>query len=323
MAGIENGRSLKNFTKDLITKAAPPLIFVDKHFPRAVDKILKTVPRFIINRRLEAQSETEWRQSIFNVISAFEIIKRSGLCPTEKTAEQLAQASVFNYVRQTLEILTALYSKDPLESLPIFEASEQIPEDVQQFFNGPKGLLVSWHSGNYLAPIVDLTKRLAGKRLGVFMEDSLPESVRIKLTDLLCQNGVVPLEHQRNGLLGSIRVIRNETDFVVTAIDRLPPGGSARKVIFFGQKALFPNHIAWLSRYTQRPILPIGVVKKDNGAYTYAFGEVIPPRKVEKPDEEQADLEVTQEILTAAEGIIGRYPEYYYPFDAWWESQKL
>lgn len=143
MAGIENGRSLKNFTKDLITKAAPPLIFVDKHFPRAVDKILKTVPRFIINRRLEAQSETEWRQSIFNVISAFEIIKRSGLCPTEKTAEQLAQASVFNYVRQTLEILTALYSKDPLESLPIFEASEQIPEDVQQFFNGPKGLLVS------------------------------------------------------------------------------------------------------------------------------------------------------------------------------------
>jgi lauroyl/myristoyl acyltransferase len=324
MSNVENGISHKvhraldlgSIIKDTVAAGSPLLnIFLDH---QSADDILRlteslsnkafTLGPYVPIPLIQAYLST--------TLANFEAISSSDQYEGGKTTQELARESLRGSILSSLEILQDLTTKpdapsSPFRSMRRFEDPHVLPPDVEAFAKGGKGVLVHIHSGNFLLPIPLFIKYLTNRKVGVFMEDSLPTRLRESLKNRIIENGGIPLEHERKTVRQILTDIKS-TDFVVTAIDRPPKNVTdAVPVKFFGKDGQFMTHVASIAFAGKRPVLPTAVVKKENGAYTLVFGKVLHPEDFKRHDLQA----LTQAVISEFEKLIAQNPESFYLFE--------
>ena len=98
-------------------------------------------------------------------------------------------------------------------------------------------------------------------------------------------------------------------------------GSSGVSMDFLGRKAIIPKGAALFALKTGAPLVPVALVRKDNGDFQFVFyGSIEPPAVPEDG--------ITDEILTAfigryirvIEGMVRQYPDQWLMFREFWHS---
>ena len=298
------GAKVERITKDILGRSA---LAVEQISPALLERCYGSLALFL-NIPLLEKVHVKPFESLSNLRFAIRtILEAKGEVASENEITRLAQETTRNFFVSVIEVLNILYK----DSWPKFVEPE-ISDEVKAFLR-QKGIIASFHSGNplvaapFLKEILTQGSDSSKKKVAAFMEKQ-PAIIQNRLIPFVESFGVEPIfmDEEPTEILEKVR----GTDFLITLFDRPPKERKgAVEVTFFGKSALFLKGPALLSLSLKRPIVPVVIVKADQGCYTAEIGNIVSPEDYwEIKNIKEKEREITQAVVAELEPIIARHP---------------
>ena len=280
-------------SKSLFAKCAPGLRKVS---PELLQGCCALVSEVVNNSSFEKITGERF-EAVENLKFALRtILEARGIAISEKEIVRLARETTKSYLVSALETLGALPWPEFIEPA--------ITDEVRKFFE-QKGIIASFHSGNFVVAGPSLRK-IYTRDVAVFMERQ-PDSLQERINSYVREFEMVPIFVDEM-LKKPIETTKKLQDIplLITLFDRPPKEkNSAVEVTFFGKSASFLREPAQLSLLLKRPILPVAVVRVGSSCYTAEIGRIIFPEQHYKPgDKKETVRAITQAVVANFEPMI-------------------
>jgi len=204
------------------------------------------------------------------------------------------------------------------ERLPGKVAEELGTEHLDEALQSGRGaILVTPHLGNWeLGGLTIAARGTPVHVLTIVDRDSQVQAYRDGIRRL---HGIETIHlhfEDYRTILSMVRLLKENR--VIAMLGDRWVGGKKCSVSFFGRQVCFPAGAVALAQATGAPIIPVFVVKRNDGRYT-AWME--PPIKAVKGggrSNQEVLQETTQELASVFEQMVRKYPDQWYHFFDYW-----
>ena len=227
---------------------------------------------------------------------------------------KVARLSLVNYCRYLVDFVR-FPSIAPAELIRQVEGEESFSALDRTLHQGRGAIIVSMHFGNWDLGAGATVSR--GYPVAIVAETFSDPRLDAMVVGARQQLGmkVIKMEKAAPSLIRTLR----QNGLLALLIDR-PMQGEGVKVTFFGKDVEVPAGPARLALRTGATIVPVAFARKSP-----ARSEVLTLADFSVAHEPTGNLEadvrcLTQQIMTAQEGFIRRYPEQWYMFREMWPT---
>jgi lauroyl/myristoyl acyltransferase len=240
---------------------------------------------------------------------------RSALGASEAEAAALARRLFFEYGRATVDTWR-LRSEG---FAPVIETFDRDAEILARARAGGRGfLLVTGHVGNWEMGAVTL--RGHGLVPAVVGQPELDPGVQAMRLALRARLGVESIDI--GGSMATAFRVRSAVEkgrAVALLVDRSYPEDRI-EVPFFGRSTGFLRSPALLARFCDCPVVPGFFVRRPNGSYRNAWGEILRADPA-LPAEADAARMMTS-VAAALQRVVREVPEQWFNFYDYWEGRS-
>jgi len=222
---------------------------------------------------------------------------------TEAEIKKIFRSCFYGFGKGMIELMYSTGHPEIIKEKVVFENKHYLDDALAQ---GNGVVAVSAHFGNF--PLLLLRIAQEGYLTKVIMRSARDQKVEEYFRKFRKRIGlnVIYTHPRRKCVVRSLEALRNN-EFLFIPLDQHSGSEGSVFVDFFGKKAATATGPAVFAMRTKAPIVPVFIIRQDNGMHKIVFDK---PIAIQEREDEKKTIEATiVKITKVIEKYVRQYPQ--------------